>query len=121
MEMGELQVDQMTNKMKAWGAKKAADPDGWARSEWQQTTPEILKPMRDMMTEMEETVEKQDAATIDEGSCGASSCKYGCSCTDTEESEPNASALGPPTNHGHVLSTSSSGAKRGYPSLWWEE
>ena len=56
MEMGQLQVDQMMKKMKAWGAKKAAGPDGWARSEWKQLTPEMVKPMRDMMTKMEETV-----------------------------------------------------------------
>ena len=56
MEMGELQVDQMIKKMKTWGAKKAAGPDGWARSVWKQLTPETVKPMRDMMTKMEETV-----------------------------------------------------------------
>ena len=56
MELGELQVDQMMKKMKTWRAKKAAGPDGWARSEWKQLTPEMVKPMRDMMTEVEETV-----------------------------------------------------------------
>ena len=45
MEMGELQVDQMMQKMKARGAKKAAGPDGWARSDWKQLTPEMVKPM----------------------------------------------------------------------------
>ena len=56
MEMGELQVHQMMEKMKAWRAKKAAGPDGWPRSEWKQLTPEMVKPIRDMMTKMEETV-----------------------------------------------------------------
>ena len=42
--------------MKAWGAKKAAGPDEWARSEWKQLTLEMVKPMRDMMTKMKETV-----------------------------------------------------------------
>ena len=47
MEMGELQVDQMMKKIKTWRAKKAAGLDGWARSEWEQITPEMVKPMRD--------------------------------------------------------------------------
>ena len=62
----------------------------------------------------------------------ASSCGYGCSCTDTEGSKPDASTVGPPTNHGHVFAvqlfgreghdslTSSGGATRGYPSRWRE-
>ena len=55
MNLGELHVDQMMKKMKTWGAKKAGW-DGWARSEWKQLTPEMVKPMRDRMTKMEETV-----------------------------------------------------------------
>ena len=58
--MSELQIDPKMNKnMKDWGAKKAAGFDGWARSEWKQITPEMLKPVRDMMVKMEETVESK--------------------------------------------------------------
>ena len=32
----------MMKKMKTWRAKKAAGPDGWARSEWKQMTPEMM-------------------------------------------------------------------------------
>ena len=46
--------------------------------------PGMVKRMRDMMTEMEEGGE-QDAGTVDGGSCGATSCEYGCSCADTKE------------------------------------
>ena len=44
-------------KIKTWGAKKAAGFDGWASSEWK--PPEVVKPMREMMTKMEETVENK--------------------------------------------------------------
>ena len=57
MQIGELQVDQMMKMIITWGAKKAAGPNGWARSEWKQMTPAMVKQMRDMMTKMEETVE----------------------------------------------------------------
>ena len=56
MEMGELQVDQMMKKMKTWRVKKAADPDGWTRSECKQLTPEMVKSMRDMKTKRKETL-----------------------------------------------------------------
>ena len=59
MDTGELQVDQMVKKLMTWGAKKADGPDGWARSEWKQMTLEMVKPMRDMMTKMEQTVENK--------------------------------------------------------------
>ena len=41
MEVGELQIDQVTNTMEAWGAKRAAGTDGWAGSEWKQRVPEM--------------------------------------------------------------------------------
>ena len=63
MEKVELQVDQMMKNMKMWGAKKAAGPDEWTRSEWTQMTLEMVKPMMDMMTKMEETVENK--TTVD--------------------------------------------------------
>ena len=43
-------------EMKARGAKKTAGRDGWARSEWKQMKPGMLKPTRDMMVKMEGTV-----------------------------------------------------------------
>ena len=84
--------------MKAWGAKKAAGPDGWARSEWKQLTPEMVKPMRDMMSKMEETVKDKTMEQLMKDPV------YGCSCADTEGGESDANTTGPPTDHSHVLS-----------------
>ena len=87
MEMGELQIDHTTKNMQACF-------DGWARLEWNQITPEMLKSTRDMVTKMEEIVESKTLEQL----FVASSCEHGCSCVDTEGSKPDASILGLPTD-----------------------
>ena len=65
MDMGEVEIDMVTQKMTAWGVKKTAGPDGWTQSEWKQITPEMLQRMRHILTG------EQDTAAISMNkSCG---------------------------------------------------
>ena len=70
--------------MKAWGAKKAAGLT------WKQIKSEMTLENKTLDQLMRDLL--------------ADSCEYGRRCLDSEGREPDASTVGPPTNHDEVLS-----------------